>query len=70
MTLNLECPHAEYVPGLIIYCRKEKGPCAFQRYKPCKGWCVLTPGAKTCVMRKERDNEQGRAAAADSGDAV
>ena len=70
MKLTLDCPYAEYGEGMVIFCRKETGPCSFQRYKPCKGWCVLTPGAGTCVMRKERDNEQGGAAAADSGDAV
>lgn len=56
MKLKLECPHAKYDRRMRIECTKAKGPCAFQRFKPCKGWCVLTAGAAKCTAREDEKN--------------
>lgn len=57
MNLTLDCPRAAYGEEMRIYCRAAGDLCAHQRYKPCKGWCVLTDGARTCPMRE--DDEHG-----------
>lgn len=69
MKLKLDCPRGKYGPGMAIYCEDGK-PCAHQYFKPCKGWYVLSNGAKSCPMRKERENGAENAATAHSGDAV
>lgn len=58
MKLTLECPYAKYVDGMIIHCTKVDKSCAFVHYKSCKGWYVLSPGAKDCKYRKDDNNEQ------------
>ena len=64
MKLTLSCPHAEYGQDMMIYCRKAYSPCSFQRFKPCKGWCVLTPGANTCLLRKDETHGENDKATA------
>ena len=56
MKLTIECPKAKYGTGMVIYCKKDNQPCAHQYYKRCKGWYVLSDGAKACTIRKEPDN--------------
>lgn len=50
MKVELECPLGEYRSGRI-WCKAVDGMCGNQRFKPCKGWCVLTEGAKKCPKR-------------------
>lgn len=69
MTLKLDCPRGKYGAGMAIYCEDGK-PCAHQYFKRCKGWYVLSDGAKNCPIRKERENGAGDTATAHSGDAV
>ena len=58
MDLTLECPHAKYDREMRITCRKTGELCSHQRFKPCKGWCVLTEQAGACPARKEEDHER------------
>jgi len=53
MKLTLECPYASYGPDMKIKCAKADGLCGNQRYRPCKGWNVLTEWAKNCPLRSE-----------------
>ena len=46
MKLTLDCPYASYGPDMKIKCAKADGLCGNQRYRPCKGWNVLTEWAK------------------------
>lgn len=55
MKLELECPRARYLPNLYIEC-KDRGICGHQFYKRCKGWSVLSEGAKKCPLRKEEED--------------
>lgn len=64
MKIPLSCPRAEYGPGMMILCKKDGEPCGHQFFKSCKGWWALTPGAESCPVRKERDDDQGKAATA------
>lgn len=54
MKIPLECPAASYGEGMRIKCSKTGSPCAFQYFKSCKGWWALSPGAKRCLVRKEK----------------
>ena len=49
----LDCPYASYDSRMRIQCSKAAGLCGNQRYKPCKGWCVLTESAGDCPARVE-----------------
>ena len=51
MKLTIECPRARYGEGMVIYCDKDGQPCAHQYFKRCKGWYVLSDGAKQCPIR-------------------
>lgn len=68
MNLILDCPRAEYREGMRIYCRATGDLCAHQRFKPCKGWCVLTDGAKRCPARKGDERGAKPSAAPNGGD--
>lgn len=57
MRINIECPNGYYDREMRIICRKDGGPCAFQYFKSCKGWWVLTNGARTCARRVKRGTE-------------
>lgn len=52
MKLTLTCPHAVYGEGMKINCKKTGNRCGNQRFKPCKGWWVLTPAADKCPVRE------------------
>jgi len=67
--LTLSCPRASYDREMRIKC-SAGDLCGHQRYKPCKGWCVLTEQAGSCPLRKEDDHGASNEAAADSGDTV
>lgn len=54
MKLTLTCPQAKYDSEMRITCRRAGGLCAHQRWKPCKGWAVLTEGADTCPARETK----------------
>lgn len=54
MKIKLECPYARYNAEMRIMCDKLKGLCGHQRYRPCKGWCVLSDGAAGCTARKDK----------------
>ena len=56
MKLILECPWAKYDSRMRIECTKAGGQCAHQRFKPCKGWCVLTEQAAKCTAREDKTN--------------
>ena len=61
MNLKLDCPHAKYGRGMVIYCQADGEPCGHQYFKPCKGWSALSPGAERCTLRKElRENGDER----------
>lgn len=63
MKLTIDCPHGKYDGEMRITCGAQNGGlCAYQYYKPCKGWCVLTPGAKGCILRKTGGNGNGNKA--------
>lgn len=51
MKLKLECENAMYGANMRIICKVDGGLCGFQRFKPCKGWSVLTDGSATCLRR-------------------
>jgi len=51
MKLKLECENALYGANMHIICKVDGGLCGFQRFKPCKGWSVLTEGSATCLRR-------------------
>jgi hypothetical protein len=54
MKLTLTCPHASYDATMRIVCAKDGGKlCGNQRFRPCKGWYVLTDWAKDCTLRQE-----------------
>ena len=55
---TLDCPFAAYTREMHIACRKTGELCAHQRWKPCKGWCVLTEQAGRCPARKDDDHEK------------
>lgn len=67
MKLTLSCPRASYDGQMRILCAAG-GLCGHQRYKPCKGWCVLTEQAGRCPLRKEKDDGEDHKAGA--GDRV
>lgn len=68
MTPTLECPHAKYVRGMRILCRRFDDLCAHQRYLQCKGWCVLTEQAKRCPARRGDLDGADNATAPNGGD--
>jgi len=51
MKLKLDCENAMYAANMHIICKVDGGLCGFQRFKPCKGWSVLTEGSATCLRR-------------------
>ena len=51
MKLKLDCENALYGANMHIICKVDGGLCGFQRFKPCKGWSVLTEGSATCLRR-------------------
>lgn len=55
MKLTLDCPNAAYGDGMIIICKATGQPCAHQYYKRCKGWYVLSDGARTCPGREKKN---------------
>lgn len=55
MTLTLDCPNAAYGDSMIIICKATGQPCAHQYYKRCKGWYVLSDGARTCPGREKKN---------------
>lgn len=63
MKLTLSCPRASYDREMRIQCTAG-GMCGHQRYKPCKGWCVLTEQAGRCPLRKESGNGEDYTAGA------
>ncbi len=66
MKLTLSCPRASYDGQMRIQCAAG-GLCGHQRYKPCKGWCVLTEQAGRCPLRKENgDGKDHQTGAGDS----
>ena len=58
MKLKLECENAMYGANMRIICKVDGGLCGFQRFKPCKGWSVLTDGSATCTRRTGKKNEK------------
>jgi hypothetical protein len=54
MKLELNCPNAFYNARMQIVCKKSNDLCGNQRFKPCKGWSVLTDNAAKCPLKKER----------------
>lgn len=70
MKVTLDCPRAKYGAGMVIYCMRDEQPCAHQYYRRCKGWYVLSDGAKSCPMREERADGAADKAAADGKHAV
>lgn len=61
MKLTLECPKAQYDTEMRIRClAADGGLCAHQRFRQCKGWCVLTGQAKDCPARGDEGNERKR----------
>ena len=52
MKFFIDCPHGTYDKEMKINCEKAGGRCAHQRYKPCRGWWVLTDQAKRCPARE------------------
>ena len=67
MKLTLSCPRASYDREMRIQCGAG-GLCGHQRYKPCKGWCVLTDQAGRCPLRKGDEHGKDIEAAAHGGD--
>ena len=59
---KLTCPYARYNAQMHIDCTKTSEVCAHQRWKPCKGWCVLTDQAGVCPGRREETNAKRTAA--------
>ncbi len=55
MKLELSCEYAQYDETMRINCTKSGGRCAHQRFKSCKGWCVLTPQAQECPARDKKE---------------
>lgn len=56
----LTCPKSKYDADMRIRCTVADDLCAHQRYKPCKGWCVLTEQAEQCPARKDENSKIGR----------
>lgn len=65
MKLNLECENAVYGDKMRIYCKVSDNLCAHQRFKPCKGWSVLT-NWKTCTGRDEHGKTEETAPSGDN----
>ena len=57
---KLSCPFAKYNSQMHIDCTKRGEMCAHQRWKPCKGWCVLTDQAAVCPGRKDEVKNEKR----------
>lgn len=64
MNLILSCPEASYDGQMRIQCAAAGDLCGHQRFKPCKGWCVLTEQAGKCPLRKEKSHGESHAAGA------
>lgn len=47
------CPIGEYDRKMVIVCKKDGMPCAFQFYRSCKGWWANTENADRCLKREE-----------------
>lgn len=62
MKIKIECPYAKYDEKMRLMCSKSNDLCANQRWKPCKGWSVLTEWAADCPSRKEKTNERKKSA--------
>ena len=58
MNPKIDCQNAHYTQNMRIWCDVVKGMCGNQRYKPCKGWCVLTEGAYDCPLRENKEQEK------------
>ena len=56
MTQRLDCSHAEYRSGMVIYCRKTDELCGNVYFCSAKGWWRLNPMADLCPLRKENDH--------------
>ena len=54
MKIKIGCDNAKFNADMKIICGKAKDLCGHQRYLPCKGWYVLTDGARDCPLRKEK----------------
>ena len=65
--LTLSCPKAAYDREMRITCG-DGGLCGHQRFKPCKGWCVLTEPAGRCPLRKDAEHGASHETAAHGGD--
>ena len=63
---KLTCPRASYDDEMRIRC-DDGGLCGHQRYKPCKGWCVLTDQAARCPLRKDDGHGQKSETASGGG---
>lgn len=57
MRIKLECENAKYDERMRILCKRSNMLCAHQRFKPCKGWCVLTEW-KSCTGRNHGKTEK------------
>lgn len=57
MKLTLKCPKAVYDRNMRIICKKDLGPCGHQRFKPCKGWSVLTDWQGCPYLKEETDGK-------------
>jgi hypothetical protein len=53
MKITLNCPHAEYISGMRINCKKIKNLCPHVYFKACKGWWALTPQADRCPVKED-----------------
>lgn len=53
MKIGLNCPHAMYDEKMMIFCTKDEDVCVHQRFKPCKGFYVLTPDSEECPVRDD-----------------
>ena len=65
MKIELECEYAAYDSRMRIVCKKVNMLCAHQRFKPCKGWSVLT-NWKTCTGRDEHGKTEETAPSGDN----
>lgn len=64
MKLTLNCPRASYDAQMRIRCAAAGDLCGHQRFKPCKGWCVLTDQAGKCPLREGKEDGESHKAGA------
>lgn len=57
---EMPCKHGRYDSRMRIRCEVTGGLCAYQQYKPCRGWCEMTQSAMDCLAGRGGHNGDER----------